>query len=116
MYRPLRVLWKLSIDGVADPSTTRAPLPLSPDDRDVARVIPRRLLLLVGGVVLFVDDDETDVGQGSEDRRARADDHIDRAAVNAMPLVMTLAVGQAAVLNGDPFAQGPAEGRGHGRG
>ena len=47
---------------------------------DVARVIPRRLLLLVGAVVLLVDDDQAEAGDGREDRGAHADDHVHVAA------------------------------------
>ena len=36
----------------------------------------RAVLLLVGRVVLFIDDDEAEIGIGQEQRRARADDHL----------------------------------------
>ena len=41
--------------------------------RHVAGVIMRAVILLVGLVVLFIDDDETEIGIGQEQRRARAD-------------------------------------------
>jgi len=41
--------------------------------RDRPGLVPRRHVLLVGGVVLLVDHDEPQVGDGREDRRARAD-------------------------------------------
>ena len=43
--------------------------------RHVAGVIMRAVLLLVGGVVLFIDDDQTEIGIGQKQRRARADHH-----------------------------------------
>ncbi len=71
------------------------------DHGDVAAVIPRQVVLLVRPVVLFVDDDESDVLERREDRRPGAHHDRDVAAANAVPLIVTLAVGQAAVLNGD---------------
>ena len=41
--------------------------------RHVAGVIAHAVLLLVGGVVLFIDDNEAEIGVGQEQRRARAD-------------------------------------------
>ena len=41
--------------------------------RHVAGVIMRAVILLVGLVVLFIDDDEPEIGIGHEQRRARAD-------------------------------------------
>ena len=41
--------------------------------RHVAGVVAHAVLLLVGGVVLLVDDDEPEIGIGQEQRRARAD-------------------------------------------
>ncbi len=41
--------------------------------------------------------------------RTRADDDVDVAAADAMPLIVALAVGEAAVLNGHPLAERAAE-------
>ena len=79
------------------------------NDRDVAAVIARALLLLVRAVVLLVDDDQPERPQRREDRRARADDDVDVAAADALPLVVTLAVGQPAVLDRDAVAERRAE-------
>ncbi len=65
--------------------------------------------------MLLVDDDQADRAQGRKHRRPRADDHVDVAAPNAMPLIVTLAVGEAAVLNGHPLAERLAELEGDGR-
>ena len=43
--------------------------------RHVAGVIMRAVLLLVGLVVLLIDDDQAEFGVGQEQRRARADHH-----------------------------------------
>ena len=44
-----------------------------------------------------------------EHRRARADDDVDVAAADALPLVVALAVREAAVLDGDAVAERLAE-------
>ena len=67
--------------------------------RHVAPVIPRALLLLVGPVVFFVHDHEAKRSNGREHCRPRADDDVDVSAADAMPLVVALAVGKAAVLD-----------------
>ena len=43
--------------------------------RHVAGVIMRAILLLVGRVMLLIDDDQAQIGIGQEQRRARADHH-----------------------------------------
>ena len=45
----------------------------APHHRHVARLIADALFLLVALVVLFIDDDEAEIGEGEEQRRARAD-------------------------------------------
>ena len=64
-----------------------------------------RFPLLVRGVVRLVDHDETEVRQGREDGRARADDGVDVAAARALPLGRALAVREAAVEERDPVAE-----------
>ena len=68
---------------------------------DVARVIARRFFLLVGGVVFFVDDDQRQIGDRSEYRRARAHDHARFAALDAVPLLGAFLVGERRVQDGD---------------
>ncbi len=51
------------------------------------RVVARVGLLLVGGVVLLVHDHEAEVGDGSEDRGARADDDARLAERDPLALV-----------------------------
>ena len=72
---------------------------------DVARVVSRRFLLLVGGVVFFVDDDEREIADRSEDSRARADDHARFSALDAVPLLGALVVGKRGVQDGDFVAE-----------
>ena len=63
--------------------------------------------------MLLVDDDEADVRERREDGRPRADDHVDVAAADALPLVVALAVGQAAVLDGHAIDKPQSEGGRH---
>ena len=55
--------------------------------------------------MLLVDDDQADVGERREHRRPRADDDVDVAAADALPLIVALAVGEPAVLNRDAIAE-----------
>ena len=85
---------------------------LAANDRDVAPVVARTLVLLVRTVVLLVDDDQADAIERREHRRPRADDDVHVAAADALPLIVTLAVGESAVLDRDAVAKGVAEERG----
>jgi hypothetical protein len=49
--------------------------------------------------VLLVHDDEAERRQRREDGRTRADDHVDLAAADAMPLVVPFTVRESAVLD-----------------
>ena len=82
---------------------------LAADDGDVAPVVARALVLLVRGVVLFVDDDQADVLERGEHGGAGADHDVDVAAADALPLIVPLAVGEAAVLNRHAVAERLAE-------
>ena len=53
--------------------------------RHVAGVIAHAVLLLVGGVVLLIDDDQAEIGIGQEQRRARADHDRDVAGRDRRP-------------------------------
>ena len=63
--------------------------------------------------MLFVDDDEPKVFEGREDGGASADDEIHVAGPDAVPLIVTLAVGQPAVLDRHAIAERGPELRGH---
>jgi hypothetical protein len=66
--------------------------------------------------VLLVNDDQSHLLERREHRRAGADDDIDVAAADALPLVVALAVGETAVLDRDALAERLAEEGGGGRG
>src|SRR5690606_23525866 len=57
--------------------------------------IAKALLLLEGGVVLLVDNDEPGVRELREHGRARADDYPRRAAASPAPCSKPLGVGQS---------------------
>ena len=64
--------------------------------RHVAGVIAHAVLLLVGGVVLLIDDDQAEIGVGQEQRRARADDDAHLAGRDRAPGARALARRQLA--------------------
>ena len=70
---------------------------LAAHDGHVARVVARRLLLLVGVLVLLVHDDEAERFDRRKDGRARADDNARAALADLVPFVVALAGGQMAV-------------------
>ena len=102
-------LTRVSIEGVAEASTTGAPLQPRAHHRHVARVIDDAVLLLVGALVLLIDDDEAEVGERQEQRRARADDHARLAARRPPPRALALALGQARMPFGRPHAEARGE-------
>ena len=73
--------------------------------RDVASVVARRLLLLVGRIVFFVDDNQREIGNRREDCGARADDHARVSALDAVPLLGALFVGKRGMQDGDFVAE-----------
>src|SRR5262249_13585186 len=78
-------------------------------DRDLARVIARRLALLVRALMLFVDDDRTEVRERREDRRARADRDALASVLEREPLVVSLAVAEGTVQYRDLVAEDSAK-------
>ena len=72
---------------------------------NVAGVITRRFFLLVGGIVLFVDDDQREIGYRGEDRRARSHHHSRIATLDAMPLLGAFAIGESRVQDGNFIAE-----------
>ena len=61
--------------------------------------------------MFFVDDDQAEGLDRREDRRASANHDIHFSTSDAVPLVVTLAVRQAAVLNGHPLSERGSEDR-----
>ena len=85
---------------MAEPSTTTAPSRLAAHHGHVAGVVARRLLLLVGMLVLLVHDDQAQRLDRREDGRAGADDDAGAALADLVPFVVALAGGQMAVQHG----------------
>ena len=113
----------------ADPRAERAPREASPAlgprgrravDRDCAlerralrghgaRVVPRVGLLLVRGVVLLVDDDQTHASHRCEHGRAGADDDARLPSRDPVPLVASLGVAERRMDDRDEVAEAAAE-------
>ena len=73
--------------------------------RDIARVIARHFFLLVRRILLFVHNHQRQIRDRREHCRARADHHARLSALDAMPLLGALLVGQARVQNGHFFPE-----------
>ena len=76
--------------------------------RHVAGVVMRALVLLVGLVVLLIDDDQAEIGVGQKQRRARADHDLRFARRDRRPVARAGARRQF----GMPFQRPHAEARG----
>ncbi len=74
-------------------------------DRHVAAVIARRFLLLIALVVLFVDDDQSEIADRREDAGAGRDDHCGFAGADAAPFLGAFGVVERGVQNRDAFAE-----------
>src|SRR6185295_2971608 len=61
------------------------------DDRHVAGMIRNAVLLLVGALVLLIDDNEAELCPGQEQSRARADDDLRRPFRHRAPGSLALA-------------------------
>lgn len=59
--------------------------------------------------MLFVDDDEAEIGNGAEDGRASSDDDLHLAAVEFLPSVVPLSMGETMVEDGDLFTEAAPE-------
>ncbi len=77
--------------------------------RDVAGVVARVALVLVGRVVLLVDHDQPEVAHRREDGRARADRDPRLAAPQPPPLVVALALAERRVQQRDGVAEARLE-------
>ena len=94
----------------------RRPGRLGANDRYVASVVARRFLLLVTGFVLFVDDDQSEVLERSENGRAGADDHRGFPLSNSPPLGGALKTAKGAMQDGYLAAEAGEKLRGNGWG
>ncbi len=77
--------------------------------RGVAAVVAQHLALLVGGLVLLVDDDQPQRRERREHRRARPHDHVERAAARQLPGASPLAHREVRVQHADARAEAAAE-------
>jgi hypothetical protein len=82
-------------------------------ERGVAAVVADLLALLVGGIVLLVDDDQSQRGQGREHRRARADHDVEAALARALPGRAAVADRQRGVQHAHALAEARSERRDH---
>ncbi len=80
----------------------RATQILSPDHRNIAAIVTRSLILFVGGIMLFIDDDQAEFRQRRKNRRARTNHHVDLGARNTAPLIDAFFAGESAVQDADP--------------
>ena len=78
-----------------------AALLLRPQNGDITSVIARRFLLLVGALMLFIDDDDSKVFERRKDGASRPDDNARTAGMNLPPLIEAFASREMAVKNGD---------------
>ena len=77
--------------------------------RNVARVVAGSLLLLVALVVLFVDEDEAEVGRGRKDGGAGPHHNRRVAAADASPLLAALLRRKRGVHERDFLPEGPVK-------
>src|SRR5678815_3438218 len=85
---------------------TRAFLHTRPQHGQIPSVIARRFLLLVGVLVFFIDDNETEIRAWSEDGGPRSDDDARAALANLVPFIMTLAFTEVGVKDRDFVLRG----------
>src|SRR5262249_53335624 len=71
-------------------------------DGSVARIVARNFFLLVGGFVLFVDDDQAKILEWSKNSGTRPDNDRSLARIDAKPFVNALALRQRAMQDGYP--------------
>ena len=78
------------------------PALLSANDGNVPRVVARRFFLLVGSVVLFVNDNKAEMLHRGENRRAGSNGNLCFTARQTTPFVETFPAGKAAVQHAEP--------------
>ena len=87
----------------------RAPIAARHLGRHLTRMIAWTGALFVAGLVLLVDDDEAQVAERAEERRAGAHDHARGTAGDHVPLVQTLAGRKTRMEHSDRLAKARAE-------
>ena len=73
---------------------------------EVTSVVAWGAVLFVGVLVLFIDDNDAEVGEGREDGTARADDDARFALADTVPFIEALALGEVGVQHGDLLLDG----------
>jgi hypothetical protein len=91
--------------GVADPSSATRVRQARAHERGVAPVVADLLALLVGGIVLLVDDHESQVSERGEHRRARAHHDVERPLPRPLPGRAAIPDRQRGVQHADPFPE-----------
>jgi hypothetical protein len=86
---------------------------LPPVEGHVPGLVGEAPFVLVGRVVFLVHHDEAEARQGRKHRGAGPHRHLGLPRGQAPPLIQALAVGQAAVQQGHPPPEAPAELHGH---
>ena len=74
---------------------------LRPQNGHIPGVVARRLLLLVGPFVFFIDNDDAEPFQRREDSASRADDDAGPSGMDLAPFVVAFAAREMAVEDGD---------------
>src|SRR6185436_11621338 len=78
-------------------------------DRDLARMIARRLALLVAALVLLVDDDRAEIPERREDRGPRSHRNAFLPTTQGEPGVVPLPIAERRVQHGDHVAEHESE-------
>ena len=95
----------VSTEGVALPRTQTAPAYCARRKRHVASVIAKALVLLERRVVLLVDDDQPEIGDRREQRRARADGDLHPPPAERLPGILALPRGETAMKHCDVISE-----------
>ena len=88
---------------------------LRPHQGQVAGVVARRQVLLVGGVLLLVDHHQAEVRHRREECRARSEHHPRLAAADALPLLVAFLAGEVRMEDGEARPEAPFDGPRQGR-
>ena len=106
---PRSAAWAASSEGVAEPSTSAAPAARARTQATCRAWVPRRLILFIGGVVFFVEDDQSEIGDGGQHRGAGAEHDARFAAADPPERGAALGGAEPAVEHGDSRAEPGAE-------
>ena len=91
--------------GGCAPEDNGASLEASPHHGHIPRMVPGTLLLLVGSLMLLVDDENAEVTEGGEDRAPRPDHDPCLPPSDPEPFLPSLSLTQMTVKDGDPVTR-----------